>query len=490
MTARVLILEDEEAVALTLSEILADVGYRVEAAATVPDALARIDQTRFDAAVLDLRVGDDSGLDALARLRQRSPDTVALVLTGYGSLETAVLAMREGAFDYLLKPCNVDELKASIARGLEQRRRTAGAVLAPPRAQSLQPVFDQLSDGVVFLRAPDGEFMAWNQAAAALLGPLLEGRGLEAWRGALVLRTDGTPCPYDELPPVVALRSGETVLSTDLVIGDERLGRVAVSMSAVPVVQDGEVTAATLLLRAAGTRSALAGFKDEHLSLVAHELKTPLTTIKGNTQLLLRRLGREDGVLPPNDVQALRRINDKAAQLDRLINSLIDLTQVRDGQLPLRPGPVELGGLLYEAAAQQRELYADHAIELALPEGPVEGEWDRERLEQVFTVLLDNACRYSGPGAPVRAELEVRGGAAVVRVQDRGPGILPEELPFLFTRHFRGSNTGRSSTGLGIGLYLANAIVQRHGGVIAVETAAAGGSTFTVTLPLTHPQPA
>jgi len=119
----VLIVDDEEAVALTLQEILAQEGYEVGAAASEAEAMAKLDQQSFDLALLDLRVGEDSGLSVLSRLKQKSPDTVAVILTGYGSLETAIDAIRQGAFDYLLKPCDVEELKASIARGLEQRRR-------------------------------------------------------------------------------------------------------------------------------------------------------------------------------------------------------------------------------------------------------------------------------------------------------------------------------------------------------------------------------
>jgi PAS domain S-box-containing protein len=124
LAASVLIVEDEELVAYTLGQILTDEGYQVERAANAAEALARIARQRFDVALLDLQVGDDSGLAVLAQVKKTSPGTVALILTGYGSLKTAIQAMRQGAFDYLLKPCDVEELKAAILRGLEQRFRS------------------------------------------------------------------------------------------------------------------------------------------------------------------------------------------------------------------------------------------------------------------------------------------------------------------------------------------------------------------------------
>lgn len=122
MQASVLVVEDEEAIALTLGEILRREGYRVDVALDVPEALAKIERGPFDAALLDMRVGEESGLTVLSRLKEKSPRTVAIFLTGFGSLETAIEAMRFGAFDYLLKPCDVETLKATLARGLAKRR--------------------------------------------------------------------------------------------------------------------------------------------------------------------------------------------------------------------------------------------------------------------------------------------------------------------------------------------------------------------------------
>lgn len=138
MAERVLIVEDEESVAVTLQEILAQEGYDVSLCGDTTAALAYVAQEQFDLALLDLRVGEGSGLAVLTALREVAPDTVAVILTGYGSLETAVQAIRQGAFDYLLKPCNVDELKSAIARGLEQRRRFQLAARAGSANEELE----------------------------------------------------------------------------------------------------------------------------------------------------------------------------------------------------------------------------------------------------------------------------------------------------------------------------------------------------------------
>jgi signal transduction histidine kinase len=143
----VLIVEDEEAVAFTLREILAQEGYEVQDVGNTSEALEKVERERFDVALLDLRVGEESGLTVLSRLKERSPATVALILTGYGSLETAIEAMRHGAFDYLLKPCDVQELKAAIARGLEQRR-AAGLEVGPASVEDAAAARAELQGAV------------------------------------------------------------------------------------------------------------------------------------------------------------------------------------------------------------------------------------------------------------------------------------------------------------------------------------------------------
>ena len=119
---RILVVDDEETVRITLAAVLAQKGYRVETAGSGGDALVAIHATDFDLILTDLRLDDFDGLRLLARVRERWPQTVTIMLTGYASLDSAVEALRQGAYDYLCKPCPADELLATVARGLERRR--------------------------------------------------------------------------------------------------------------------------------------------------------------------------------------------------------------------------------------------------------------------------------------------------------------------------------------------------------------------------------
>jgi len=120
----ILLVEDDDAVRVTLSAVLVLAGHEVATAATGADALARLDSSEFDIVLTDLRLGDIDGLQILETVRARWPDTVTLMLTGYASVESAIAALRSGAYDYLCKPCPADELLATVVRALERRRLT------------------------------------------------------------------------------------------------------------------------------------------------------------------------------------------------------------------------------------------------------------------------------------------------------------------------------------------------------------------------------
>src|SRR2546423_1539268 len=122
MPPRVLIVDDEESVTITMAAILEMDGYSVATALRGDDALRQIEAEEFDLVLTDLRLDDFDGMEVLAAARRRSSDTVGIVLTGYASLESAVKALREGAYDYMLKPADVEELRATVARGIERRR--------------------------------------------------------------------------------------------------------------------------------------------------------------------------------------------------------------------------------------------------------------------------------------------------------------------------------------------------------------------------------
>ena len=214
------------------------------------------------------------------------------------------------------------------------------------------------------------------------------------------------------------------------------------------------------------------------LADVSHELRTPLTVIKGNVDLMRR--------MKSLDEESLTSIDQEAGRLTRLVGGLLLLAQAESGKLALHMKRVELDLLLTEVF-QEMTILAGNKVHIRFNEidqAYVNG--DRDRLKQVFINLVANAVQYTPQGGEVFLSLEKIGEQARIICRDTGPGIPSEDLPHIFERFYRAekSRTRRETTGFGLGLSIANWIVERHGGRIEVNSQEGKGTTFAIWLPL------
>lgn len=228
--------------------------------------------------------------------------------------------------------------------------------------------------------------------------------------------------------------------------------------------------------------------RDEFLSSAAHDLRTPLTSIKGTAQLLRRRAMRGAADLDQL-VSALATIDTTATRMTGLLDELSDLTRAQMGQvLSLRRTKVDLSDLASRVAASEQLRSDRHHITVVAPE-PVVGDWDEARLERAIHNLIDNAVKYSPSGGAVTVTVSRHrsGGSdqAVLAVRDEGIGIPAGDTRRIFERFERGANAERGYSGTGVGLASARQLVEAHGGTISVESAERVGSTFTIRLPIT-----
>jgi signal transduction histidine kinase len=227
------------------------------------------------------------------------------------------------------------------------------------------------------------------------------------------------------------------------------------------------------------------------LAIAAHELRTPITTLGGYAEMLERRL--HTATPDPRTERYVTNIQEQTRRLSDLISSLLDVSRIEGGALPCIPEAADLGAIVATGVAQVRPLAPGHTFTVVTDTPAVIGDWDRLRLEQVVVNLVANAARYSPPSSEVRVTVERDADRAIVRVADQGTGIASEDLDRIFEQFYRARDRAERETparrdGLGLGLYIARAIVERHGGTLRAESAGPGqGSTFIVELPLSTP---
>jgi len=228
--------------------------------------------------------------------------------------------------------------------------------------------------------------------------------------------------------------------------------------------------------------------KSTFISIISHELKTPVALIKGYSSTLRR----EDAVWDPSTVaDGLTVIEEEADRLAALIEDLLDASRLQAGGLKLNAAEVQLPKLVSRLVERFATQSPTHKFATDFPADFPSVVGDEERLTQVISNLMSNAVKYSPSGTPITIVGRVEPSRVVITVSDQGPGISPEDLPHVFDRFYRALDAARRTKGTGLGLYLARAVVEAHGGTIWADSHLGEGTSVSFALPrLEAPAPA
>ena len=356
------VIDDDGAMRLSCRQILERAGHAVETFGDGAQGLAAVARLQPPLVIVDLKMPGLSGFDVLRRLRELDPTLVVVVITGYATVETAIEAMKAGAYDFLAKPFSPDQLRLLVARGLERRR------------------------------------MQRESSRLALEREVLRRR---------------------------------------------------------------------------------------FVSLVSHQLKSPLASIHQYLDVMQRLAGGPEDEARRG--QWIERCLELTREMRLLIDDWLTLSRVEAGTLARTREAVELAPLL-EGLAEAHEEAARRlgvTVEVTPPATPCAVAGDPAGLAVLFENLLDNAVKYNRQGGTVTVAARSEAGEAVVEVRDTGAGIAEEARPFLFDEFYRGE-AARAGTvaGTGLGLAICRRIARELGGTIEVDSAVGVGSTFRVRLPL------
>ncbi|KMY66830.1 hypothetical protein AAU61_12620 [Desulfocarbo indianensis] len=472
---RILVVDDEERLRQVCRRVLEPLGHLVTEAPDGRAGLEAIGKDLPDLVLVDLMMPLMDGMEFLAAARELHPDLTFVVITGYATLEKAVEAMKQGADDFLAKPFKPQELRLVVERVLKRVRTVQDMAIEKSRTRVL---VNAMTNGVLVVDA-DGLVALMNPALAKLTGwEKTDAKGLPV---AQVM-----PCPEVAHSLELILSSGvEQARPADcqITLGSEE-EPVHLQVHCAPFVDGrGHLVGALAVFDDITALKRLDQLKSEVVSMVAHEIASPLSSVLSQLQTILKGVA---GELTDKQRHLIERGAARVEGIITLSKDLLDLARIEAGTLgdmemialePLLKEAVDVMAAKAESKGQELEL----RLEASLP--PVYGVG--RALLEVFTNLVSNAVKYTPDGGSVTVGARPMAGGVKIYVADTGFGLSPEDQERVFQRFYRvkDENT-RHIVGTGLGLPIVKKVVEEHGGTIELESQPGQGSTFTIKLPL------
>ncbi|HBY98254.1 MAG TPA: hypothetical protein DEP84_30640 [Chloroflexi bacterium] len=522
----ILIADDEPDVLEVSRYTLQLEGYRVHVARDGLEAVERARHTPFDLFLTDLKMPRLGGLDAFRRIREFEPAIVGVAMTGYGTMTTAIEALKLGFSEFVIKPFTPKELSAAVSRAFEKERLRRENV----RLKALIPLFElsrafmsttdvqRLLDKVaqtglrethadraacLLIEPGTDRFRLAARAGKSLdpsLSPVWDRLGRQVARTRQPLVVDPNRSPASFLLAGEALETG-VIVALPLIVQDRMIGVLLLGKpSGAPPFSQSDTELLSVLAGQAAVAIENATLfrkiqdayrelektdhlKSEFINVAAHELRTPLALILGYAGLLEESVEGEAR-------EYLQAILQSGTRLRTIVDDMVNLRSLELKQVRLTRQPISLEEVIAAAvdafqplaASKRIRLYCDVPAELAQIEA------DPQKLELILGNLLSNAIKFTPPGGEVavivRSSAERECDDVVVRVRDSGPGIPLPAREQIFARFYQVEESlTRAHNGIGLGLAIVRGMVELHGGRVWVESEVEQGSTFAFTIP-------
>jgi two-component system, OmpR family, phosphate regulon sensor histidine kinase PhoR len=485
----ILVVDDEESIREGSERILTRMGFQVYKASRGSEGLELLGQYPVSIVLLDLKMPGMDGMEVLGHIQKLNPEILVIIITGYATLETAIDAMKQGAYDFIPKPFEPDQLRIVINRARERLRLTEETKkLAQERQRNLadlgteksriRTIVESLPNGVLVTNV-QGQVALANPAFQWLMGiekRLVAGEPIEACiqdKGFCQLVEDISAGKAITLPATYEFTTiGEKYL---LASGRPVLGDECECLGAVVNLVD--ITAMKVLDR----------LKSEFVAKVSHELRSPLSTIHEQLALVLKDMVENES---PRDQYLLSRAKEKTQGLISLIGDLLDLSRIEAGNVCIDCKPIKLDEFLKSIVdfMETRASGKNQQLKLVIPDEPLPViSADPRALESVFGNLIANAINYTPDEGAIEVKIGLLTDKIQVDVSDTGFGIEAKDIDNIFKRFYRVKNEKtRFITGTGLGLPIVKGLLDELGGSIQVRSEPSRGTTFTVFLPISQ----
>jgi len=485
---KVLIVDDEKGLRIGTQRLLQSENYDVETADCGMMGIKMGTEKEYDLALLDLKMPDIDGISVLKEIKKVRPNTVCFIATAYASYETAIEATKLGAFTYIPKPFSPDELLQNLRAGLERRmlileaerlkreREERLLELATEKSR-LNTIVSSLADGV-FVVNKDGELVLFNPASVKYL------ELNDIILGEKILSI--LPPKIEE--PIKSLLDSEVfenkTRSAEVELKPDRELVVEIKCSPVPH-PDGSLAGVVTVIRNITEMKKVEYIKSQFVSMVAHELKTPMAAVLGFLNIILDPSLQTS---PEQQKDYLGRSKNRLQGLLEMVNDLLDISRMEMKTKQRELKLLNIGELVksttdfLELETKKRGIEVKTKFHDNLP-GILA---DNNEITRLFTNIIGNSVKYNKENGSIDIEVSKSGNFIVTRISDTGIGMKPEEKAKLFSEFYRIKNEHtRSISGTGLGLSIVKRITESYSGKVEVESEYGKGSTFTVYLPYT-----
>lgn len=473
--SRILVIDDEARIRDACSLVLRDQGFEVEAAVDGDKGVEMIQDAHFDVILVDLMMPGLSGLEVLSIVREKHPDTVVIVITGYATLEHSIEAMKKGAFDFIPKPFTPDQLRTIVEKAIKYNRALQDIADTQSR---LKTMVNGLADGVL-ASDRDRRVVLANHAFLHYIGyhgESVNGLSIDDLRVGEQLRSmieETLLMPADTFTEITEELSWEK--------GDNK--KIFLAKCTPFRNRNGENIGTVTVLNDITALKELDRMKSDFVSLVSHEVRSPMNSLMMQVQVILDGLA---GDLTDKQREILTRAHGKMEGLSEMVSELLDLSRIESGLISQEKEQLDFTELLDEqivfhsAGASKKDTSLDLDITGTLPVVFA----NKRGMEEVLTNLITNAIKYSPDGSRVLVSARMENEYLTIVIGDNGYGIPEEDLERVFDRFYRvkDENT-RTQQGTGLGLSLVKSIVESHHGSIKVASKIGEGTTFTILIP-------
>jgi PAS domain S-box-containing protein len=498
----IMVVDDDQSITKVVERMFEDAGYVVTVANDGNSALAMLAERKPDLVLLDIRLPDKSGIELLAEIKTRYPDTAVIMATAVTDTDTAVQCLKGGAYDYVTKPFNFDEIVLCVQKALEFRRlylenREYQQHFLRKVEEQLRVIevkyrslFEDSMDGV-YISTRDGKFVEVNQAMTAMFG-----YSREEMIGMDFRKVYVNPDGFDKFQQDIEVKGylndydmechkqdgTEIYCVLTSTIERDKCGSILGYQGIVHDLTERKQAEAEVVEIEALKRTNQA--KSELLANVSHELRTPLASIKGFIETLI-----ETDVEWSKEQQLdfLQSANKEADRLTLLIRDLLDMSRIDSGKLALDKRAYSIGEILDSVSGVLSIITKRYKLNIKHSPDLPNMLADKVRIGQVITNLVENATKFAEEGSQIVINTSLNDGEVIVSVKDSGIGMPPEVVSNLFNRFFQANIVASGKTrGTGLGLSICKGIVEAHGGKIWVESQPGIGSRFSFSIPVNN----